>query len=121
MCGLFRTIGNVPHMKAHQSVQHNISVRSSELFFGILMLIIILLTSSHSSNATPKISTGAAQTENTTPDVQASMDWKVDHEIENKVQQVEGDFSIPLVIIMLLILSYGALTGSLYLVLELKK
>ncbi len=108
-------------MKTHQVAQQDIPVRPAELFFGILMLVIILLTSGHSVSAKSRVNTEGAQIEHSSTELDRNLEWQVIKYAENNVELVQGNFEVPLLIMILLTFSYGALSGGVYLVQELKK
>ncbi len=105
-------------MKAHQPSQQSAQVKSSELFFGVLMLIIIFITSCNTSHASPKVSLESSYLEQTQDITASSALPKGNHEV--KIRQQQSNVSVPALIMLLLVLSYGALSGGLYLVQEIR-
>lgn len=106
-------------MKAHQSTHQPAQIKPSELFFGVLMLIIIFMTSCNTSHASPKVNMDASYIEQA-QEVNASSiqsNGKEDGEIQRKQSHV----LVPALVVLLLIFSYGVLSGSLYLIKEIKK
>lgn len=95
------------------------SVKPSELFFGVLMLIIIFMTSCNKVQASPKISMEATHTEKIHELSYDQPEWTNQQMFQ--FHQKGGAMYVPIWILFLLMLSYGALSGSVYLVQELKK
>lgn len=99
-------------MKAQQPIFLSF-IRPSELLFGVLMLIVIFMTSCNAANASPKVSLESTYIEKT---LESSADQRT-----TEFQQKHAGLPIPVLVMLLLILSYTSLTGSLYLLRELKK
>ena len=106
-------------MNAHQSTHRSSAVKSSELFFGVLMLIIIFLTSCNSAEASPKVSMESIHIEKTKESTFNKSEWI--NQSKSEFHRESGNLAVPFMIMFLLILSYSALTGGAYLVQELKK
>lgn len=106
-------------MKTHQPTQQATPINSSELFFGILMLIIIFMTSCNTSQASPKISFERSHIVQTQEEAPSLIQPQEGQMIE--VRKQYSSVPIPLLVLLLLTFSSGVLTGSLYLVREIKK
>ncbi|MDW3193870.1 MAG: hypothetical protein R8G66_15970 [Cytophagales bacterium] len=106
-------------MNAHQSTHRSSAVKSSELFFGVLMLIIIFLTSCSTMEASPKVSLESTHIEKTAEFSLNKSEWV--NQSKSEFYRESGNLIVPFMIMFLLILSYSALTGGACLVQELKK